>query len=540
MNNLTWNRAWREDLWSGLDQTWDVIIIGGGITGAGILHEAVHQGFRTLLVEGKDFASGTSSRSSKLVHGGFRYLKNAQLKMTLESVHERERLLREGRGLINQLGFLLACYQGDSIPTWVFGAGLAVYDLLGLKWQHRYYEADALHALCPFLRQDRLEGGYRFFDAQTDDARLVIRLLREAVRAGGAVLNYAPAVDLLRSRTGRICGVTIEDRSDSQIRRSLELRAPVIISAAGAWADELRSMVGAAPRLRKLRGSHLILPLDRFPLTRAVSFLHPGDHRPVTATPWEGAVIFGTTDVDHSQPLETDVATSGDEAEYLLDALTVIFPQLELTAEDIQATFAGIRPVINTGKANPSQESREHILWNENGLLTIAGGKLTTFRLMARDALRSAARLLNKPLNPKRKQRALDSTSGQDSSLADLPAPIGLRLSGRYGAEAVELMHTTHSEDLAPVGNLTTQWAELRWAARTEGVVHLDDLLLRRVRLGLLLPKGGLNVFDRIREIVQDELGWDRARWEEEAQAYQALWLRSYSPPHAQIESRAL
>jgi glycerol-3-phosphate dehydrogenase len=174
-----WETGWRDRAWSVLVQEWDIIIVGGGITGAGILREAARAGLSALLVEGHDFASGTSSRSSKLVHGGFRYLQSGQIKLTLQSVRERERLLKEGRGLVNPIGFLLTCYQDNRFPAWVFGAGLVVYDLLAFKWGHRYYDAFDLKELCPPLCEAGLKGGYRFFDAQTDDARLVLRVIRE-------------------------------------------------------------------------------------------------------------------------------------------------------------------------------------------------------------------------------------------------------------------------------------------------------------------------------------------------------------------------
>jgi len=177
-----WFKGWREQIWTSFDQKWDVIIIGGGITGAGIFNEAVKLGLRTLLLDKGDFASGTSSRSSKLVHGGFRYLKNAQINVTLQSVRERERLLHEGRGLINKLGFLMPAYKTDRIPTWMLGLGLTVYDLLAGKWSHRYYDPEEIRELCPLLTEIGLKGGYRFFDAQTDDARLVLRIIREAGR----------------------------------------------------------------------------------------------------------------------------------------------------------------------------------------------------------------------------------------------------------------------------------------------------------------------------------------------------------------------
>ncbi|HLF02213.1 MAG TPA: FAD-dependent oxidoreductase, partial [Anaerolineales bacterium] len=284
-----WQRGWRDTIWSQLDQRWDLIVIGGGITGAGILREAVRTGLRTLLVEAHDFASGTSSRSSKLVHGGLRYLKQGEIRLTLESVRERERLLKEGRGLVGQLGFLMPNFQRDRPPGWVMGLGLTLYDLLALHWSHRHYDADDMRELCPMINERGLLGGYRYFDAQVDDARLVIRVIREAVREGGTALNYARAEKLLRRNSGEVCGVALCDQTTG---RTAEARASVVINATGAWADGLRSRKGGR-HLRQLRGSHLIFSAKRFPLRRAVSFLHPKDRRPVFVLPWEGVTLFG-------------------------------------------------------------------------------------------------------------------------------------------------------------------------------------------------------------------------------------------------------
>jgi glycerol-3-phosphate dehydrogenase len=527
-----WDFGWRDRVWTSLDNDWDIVIIGGGITGAGILREASRAGLRALLVEGHDFASGTSSRSSKLVHGGFRYLQNAQIRLTLQSVRERERLLKDGRGLVGPLGFLLASYRGNRTPGWVFGAGLAVYDLLAFKWGHRYYDALDMKELCPPLCESGLKGGYRFFDAQTDDARLVLRVIREGVRSGGLALNYARAADLLKLRNGTVEGIVLEDCARAGHGRTAEVRARMVINAAGAWSDALRTQVGGLPRLRKLRGSHLILPLDRLPLSRAVSIQHPRDGRFMFAFPWEGVALVGTTDVDHRQPLETDPSTSPDEVEYMLEALDRIFPDQEIEPQDIQATFAGVRPVVNTGKADPSKEAREHVIWCENGLLTVTGGKLTTFRLMAQDALRSACRRL--PGQPKFDPdwQILDApppeTVFEDAETPLKPA-ARLRLLGRYGSDAPAVVHCARPGELEPIAATPCRWAELRWAARQEGVIHLDDLLLRRVRLGLLLPEGGQAQLERIRAIVQAELGWDDACWEQEADRYKRLWRDRYS-----------
>ncbi|RJP46516.1 MAG: glycerol-3-phosphate dehydrogenase/oxidase [Anaerolineaceae bacterium] len=525
---MQWTHGWRDRAWDELDQSWDVLIIGGGITGAGILRQCVHAGLKAALVEADDFASGTSSRSSKLVHGGLRYLKNAQFRVTLESVREREYLLKQGRGLVNRLGFLYACLDGDHMPGWVFGAGLVVYDLMAGQWSHRAYDPDDMRELCPPLTTPDLRGGYRYFDANTDDARLVLRLLRESVAGGALAINYARVESLLRRQNGEVCGAIVRDTSGEAMRQA-EVRARVVINAAGAWVDELRGKIQNKPRLRPLRGSHLILPFDRLPIKRAVSFMHPRDGRPVFAIPWEGAVVFGTTDVDHRAPLQTDPSISALETEYLLEALQKIFPSQELTAADVLSTYSGLRPVVDTGKADPSKESREHAIWDERGLLTVSGGKLTTFRIMARDALKAVRRHLGSirfdPQTP-----VLDAIPPEaeiplmDSSL---PPAQRLRLLARYGADSAEFFAS--SPDFEPVPSTLYLFAELKQAARAEGVIHLDDLLLRRVRIGLLAPRGGVDLLPRIRALVQPDLGWDDARWEEEAQDYEELWKRAYS-----------
>lgn len=533
-----WQPGWRDLIWDQLDQKWDLIIIGGGITGAGILREATRAGLRALLVEGSDFSSGTSSRSSKLVHGGFRYLKNGQIKMTLISVREREHLLREGRGLIIPLGFLMANFKSDRLPAWLFGVGLTIYDLLALKRGHRYYDSTGILELCPQLNDQEISGGYRYFDAETDDARLVLRVIREAVRQGGSALNYARVEGLIFSRPGKVCGVQLKDMDPDHKGRTAEAESCVVINATGAWADQIRGLTfqknisqagRPSPRLRNLRGSHLIFSESKLPLNRAVCILHPEDGRPVFAFPWEGVTLIGTTDVDHGHEVQTDPRISQAEAEYLLVIVSYSFPCLNLSLDDVQGTFSGIRAVIDTGKTDPSKESREHVLWNENGLITVTGGKLTTFRIMAHDTLRAAQKLLpGRPAYSPR-LRVLETPPVELMEGTPLDGASRLRLLGRYGADAPEIIAAAQTGELQPIASSPTLWAELRWAAKDEGVIHLDDLLLRRVRLGLLLPQGGIPCLESFRHIVQAELGWHDLRWEQEVQDYIELWERSYS-----------
>ncbi|HVJ89425.1 MAG TPA: glycerol-3-phosphate dehydrogenase/oxidase, partial [Labilithrix sp.] len=320
--------GFRDEIWSRLDQEWDLVIVGGGITGAGILGEAVRHGKKALLVESQDFSSGTSSRSTKLVHGGLRYLRQGQFLVTRKSVRERERLMREGVGLVTPLRFALAAFPGDQMPKWMYGVGLAMYDALAGKWAHESRSRDEIIAQVPSLQGSNVQGGYRYFDAQTDDSRLVLRVIREAVKQGGTAINYTRAEQVLRTADGHVRGVVVRDMAPGA-SRTAEVQAKVVINATGAWADELREQLGQEKRLRRIRGSHLTFKHDRLPLPEAVSLLHPRDQRAVFAIPWEGVTILGTTDVDHGA-LDEEPAISDAEREYLLEAAQKAFPALEI------------------------------------------------------------------------------------------------------------------------------------------------------------------------------------------------------------------
>jgi glycerol-3-phosphate dehydrogenase len=519
-----WTRGFRDEIWSRLDQPWDLVVIGGGITGAGVLGEAVRHGKRALLVEAQDFASGTSSRSTKLVHGGLRYLRQGQFLQTHQCVRERERLIREGAGLVNRVSFSLGTFPGDGMPKWLYGVGLALYDAIAWKWAHESLSREQLLARFEPLKGSAIEGGYRYVDGQVDDARLVIRVLREAVRHGGTAINYAKVDQLLRTADGQVRGVVLRDAA-AGASRTAEVQAKVVINATGAWADELRATANQPRHLRKIRGSHLVFKADRLPISGAVSFLHPRDRRAVFAIPWEGVVIAGTTDVDHDQQSNEPAITDG-ETEYILESLHRAFPSLELKAKDAIATYSGVRPVIDTGKADPSKESREHVVWNENGLVTITGGKLTTFALMARKALNAASAALG-PMQAR--THVFDANPEGIEWPSSISTEDRFRLLGRFGAEAGEIAaDTANAQRIA--GSIAL-WSELRHAARNEGVLTLSDLLMRRVRLGLLLPNGGLDQIARIRGVAQPELGWDDARWDAEEAAYRVRRAESYGPP---------
>ena len=258
--------------------------------------------------------------------------------------------------------------------------------------------------------------------------------------------------------------------------------------------------------------------------------MHPQDHRPVFVFAWEGATLVGTTDQDHMSPLDEEASIQPEEIDYLLTAIAHRFPDVEIGRSDISATFSGVRPVIDTGKENPSQESRDHAVWQEKGLLTVTGGKLSTFRVMAMDALHAIAAEKQTPLSPLSASR-INISQEQALATEDISATVLRRLSGRYGVEARDLIAYAQPGELAAIPGTPILWAELRWAAHAEGVVHLEDLLLRRVRLGLVLPHGGAAHLPAIRAICQNELDWDDARWEKEEQAYLTLVRAHYSVP---------
>jgi glycerol-3-phosphate dehydrogenase len=529
-----WSRGWRDEVWSRIaSEKWDVIVVGGGITGAGILAEAARVGLKALLVEAKDFASGTSSRSTKLVHGGLRYLRQGQIGVTRESVVERERLVKEARGLVEPLGFWLTTFEGDKMPGWMFGLGLAMYDVLAGKWAHEKHGKAELVNRVPPLDGAKVRGAYHYFDAQTDDARLVLRVMREAVSRGGTAMNYARAVDVLRTNDGKVRGVAIEDASGLR-KRTVEVLARVVINATGAWADDLRTKVGAQKRLRPIRGSHLVLPSARLPLKQAISMLHPRDGRAVFAIPWEGVTIVGTTDVDHHEDMWEEPRIGSKEIDYVLESLRHAFPRQDLGEKDVRASWSGVRGVINTGASDPSKESREHALWQEDGLLTVTGGKLTTFRLMAIEALRAAKKQLPEVKQIKR-DRILDSAP-LESLPSEVDPALRDRLLGRHGTSASTILGLAEKSER--IGDTWVLWSELRFAARDEAVVHLEDLLLRRARLGLLAKNGGLDDIGRIRSIVQTELGWDDARWNKEEAGYRSMWSQHYAPSPSAPEPR--
>ena len=531
-------------------EPWDMLIIGGGITGAGIAREAVRRGLAVLLIEQKDFAWGTSSRSSKMVHGGLRYIASGDYKTTLLSVRERERMLSEAGGLVNEMHFVMPHYKGKFPPPWIFNTLLRVYDKLAGKRYFRYFKKDTFLLLNPHIKQDNFLGASQFSDAVTDDSRLVMRVLDEAINDGAHAINYLKAESLITNEQGLVVGATLKDTSAEDSNNTYNVHAKVVVSATGAWADTLRMQASKETeqtfhkQIRPSRGSHLVVSQERLPLKQAYTFLHPVDKRAVFVFPWENRSVLGTTDLDHPPLDDNEVGITSEEVDYLLTATNDLFDDANLNREDVISTWAGVRPLISEGgdgkRVSPSKEKRDHSVWLDNNLVTVSGGKLTTFRLIALDVLKVCQKVL-----------ALDESATQDNDsyssqvfsnqtptnpkFITLPKPLQQRLQGFYGRQLDALLELAHDDELTYVTDSNTIWAEIRFAARHEQVIHLDDLLLRRSRLGLILTNGAMTplISDRLKQICQQELGWDEQKWQQEVDRYTDLWQRYYHLPAA-------
>jgi glycerol-3-phosphate dehydrogenase len=517
---------WRKSIWNSLNKHWDLIIIGGGITGAGLLRRAVSGGLETLLVEANDFSSGTSSRSSKLVHGGFRYLKNKQWDVTRESVREREWLLKNAPELVTPVQFVLP-YSARKGLRAEFAFGVTIYDLMAPKWAHSEISRQDVLKMVPEMKSDWLKGAFLYYDAAVDDSMLVNRLIRESVRDGGTALNYCRAACLLKTADGRVSGVILEDRSGQDLG-SLELQANLVVNATGPWSDGLRAQVAGEGRMRPLRGSHLVFQRGNMPIPMAVTIMHPKDHRAMFAIPWEGTTIIGTTDLDHKHSLDArEPYCSEEETAYILEAANANFPNVKLKPENIISSFAGVRPIIHGGSDNPSGESRRHAVFEENGLITVTGGKLSIFRVMAEDAMAVIEHALGRKTHSMGPWfKTLPKWEG--SSILD---EVTFRyLGGRYGADLPGMISNGDAEGFEHIGELPNVWAELKHAVKGGYVEHLDDLLLRRVRLGLLLPEGGKAELPHVKSIVAEGLGWDEPKWNREAERYNQIYQNYYSP----------
>ena len=529
--------GWRESAWQRLSDGLDLLVIGGGITGAGILHDAALRGLSVALVERGDFGCGTSSRSSKLIHGGLRYLRRMQLSITRTACRERDMLALANPHLVWPMRFLYPSYEHDLTPGWQVDLGLSMYDhLTPVRHRHARVGADAVTELVPQLAGKGLEFGLLYDDAVADDARLVLAVVNAGVLAGGAALTYARVEGLTRNPGGRVVGARVTDLESGRLH---EVQASVVVSATGVWTDQVRAMGGQRKaRLRPSRGSHLLFPRAALPLDLAVTVLSPDDGRPVFAVPHPEGTLVGTTDLFHDGPLD-DPCPSAEEVTYLLRVAQHAFPSVGLTLGSVVGAFAGVRPVLSSRAATPSDASREEAVWVEDGLLSTAGGKLTTFRATSEKVVNAAVRLL-----PDERQIQAPPVSGATFSLPwrcdpertcaaverlGAPRPVARGLVRRLGALALPVAASAEAAQLRPVADgLDVCGAELVWLLRLGACVHLEDLLLRRVRLGMWQPRRCLELAPQLRPLLRRAAGWSVRRWNAELARLEkaaASWL---------------
>lgn len=519
--------AQRAQIWSDINSSaWDVVVIGGGITGAGVAREAVRRGLKTLLLEQTDYSWGTSSRSSKMVHGGLRYIAQGEIRLTWHSLTERERLLREAPGLVERMRYHFAHFKGVFPGRWPFKVLLLAYDLLARIRDHRYLPKRDFLKRIPGYRQEGLKGASQYTDAVTDDSRLVQRILDEAVADGLVMLNYVKVTDLIMAGE-QVAGLRVVDQVSGE---ATQIAAKVSINATGAWADRLRQHLVNEQRVRPLRGSHLLFMPSRLSVTEAIICHHPEDGRVMFIYPWEGRTVVGTTDLDHPQDLDIEAVLDEAEMHYMLAGVNAQFPEARLKVSDIVSTWSGVRPVLSAGSGNdPSKESRGHSVWDNQGLITVTGGKLTTFRLIALDALKLAQPYLGCNIIDDGQPVFVEMVWPAKPEF--ISERLFRRLGARLGQHLSKFLAEMPAAEWQTIADTETLLAEIRWACRYEQVVHLDDLLLRRVRIGLLLPEGGINAIPALDSILTEELGWSAEQIAQERVRYSDLWRRYYFLP---------
>ncbi len=514
------------------ENEYDVLVIGGGVVGAGAALDAVSRGLTVALIEARDWAAGSSSRSSKLIHGGLRYLEQLDFRLVREALKERHLLLtRLAPHLVRPVPFLFPL-RHRIWERFYIGAGMTLYDLLGglrsVVPRHRHLSRHRALEEAPALRPDALIGALQYFDAQTDDARMTLTIARTAARYGAAVANRARATGLLREG-GRVTGARV---LDLETGREITVRAGQVISATGVWTDETLAMAGAGETrtMKPSKGVHIVVPRDRIDLRTAM--ILRTEKSVLFVIPWGQYWIIGTTDTQWSLGKDRPVASRAD-IDYLLDHVNAVLRR-PLTRDDIEGVYAGLRPLLAGDEANTAKLSREHLVANPvPGLVVVAGGKYTTYRVMAEDAVDMAVRELGADVAGSVTQRVpLLGAAGYEAlwngrhRLAErfgLSVPTVERLLRRYGSGVEDLLDMITADpalgqalDGAP-GYLK---AEAVYAASHEQALHLEDVLTRRTHIFMEERDRGLAAAPEVAALIALVLGWDDDAVRRETERY--------------------
>ena len=526
-----------------VDEDFDVLVIGGGITGAGVALDAASRGLRTALVEKGDFASGTSSKSSKMVHGGIRYLQQREFRLVYENLTERQRLLSNAPHLVAPLPFLIPLFGRDGVISKTvarsYSSALWMYDLTGglrIGERHREVHKDEALAHLPTLNTDHLVAGFLYFDARADDARLTLALLRTAAfEYGAAVVNYAPVTRLTTGGDGATDGAIV--RPSGGETEEFQIRARVVVNATGVWADAIRALdEGADPHaIRPAKGVHITVPADRLPCDIAAVIPVPKDKRSIFVVSWPGTdlVYVGTTDTDYTGPLD-DPACTPEDVDYLLEAANN-FTTSHLTRADVTGIWAGLRPLLSRPtkgqhvSERTSDLSRRHtVRVSAHGVVTVTGGKLTTYRKMAQDTVDA---VVNRLGESPRRRRCITKSLPLIGATTKTRDPVALaqpqaRLLSRYGTESAAVLAVADGrpELLEPaVAGLPYTGAELVYAAREEMAQTLDDVLSRRTRATIQRAQASMDAAAAVAALIAPDMGWD----EQEAADQAARFIES-------------
>jgi glycerol-3-phosphate dehydrogenase len=510
----------REKLRRAASEVFDLVVVGGGINGAGIAREAALRGLRTLLIEKGDFASGTSSRSSKLVHGGLRYLEHRQIGLVWAASRERERLRRLAPHLVRPQRFCFPVYRGDPIAPWKLRAGLSFYDLLAAfrnVGRHRFVGLEGARDVEPELREEGLQVAALYYDCVTDDARLVLETVLAAEQAGALCLNYVVLEGFGKS-AGRIDAVELFDL-DGSLRFRAATRTAV--NAAGPWLDRIRALDDptAEPVLRPTKGVHLVLPRERIGNRNAVVLRSRRDRRLLFAIPWEDLTLLGTTDTDFAGDPDRVEVEAEDVAD-LLEAANFYFPRARLSPRDVVSAFAGLRPLVaEAGAERPTEVSREErIFESASGLLSLGGGKLTTYRRIAVKVVDRVARRLAAEHGILARPRSGTEREPLPGAAGDVPDAGRARgeledfLRSRYGTQADRLLEVLlQRPDLAEriVPETPHVRAEAWFSAAEEMALRVEDVLRRRTQVALRTRDGGLRAAADVAALMAGPLGWD-------------------------------
>lgn len=512
----------REDMLGNVrdrQEPWDMVIIGGGATGLGSAVDAASRGYDVLLLEQSDFAKGTSSRSTKLVHGGVRYLQQGNVSLVMEALKERGLLLRNAPHLVSDVAFIVPSYDWWESPF--YGIGMKVYDLLAGRYgfgKSKYVSREGVIEEIPSIKQDGLRGGTRYYDGQFDDARLAINLATTAFEQGGTVLNYMRVEGLLKDADGQISGVLARDLESGQEH---SVSARIVVNATGPFADTVRKLdhADAKPIIAPSQGVHIVLDREFLPGESAIMVPHTDDGRVMFAIPWHDVAVVGTTDtpIEH---VELEPRPLPKEVEFILETANRYLAKPART-EDIKSVFAGIRPLVKIGDGGDTAAlSRDHTILIDplSGLMTVAGGKWTTYRRMAQDVIDQAVTLADlEPRECVTKQYPVHGYHRHAERFGRLDF---------YGSDAPEIerlmeLDPSMAEALHP--RLPIIGAQVRWACQREMARTVDDVLARRTRSLLFDSRAAIEVAPRVAEIMAVALGYDRAWIEAQVQEFSSI-----------------